>query len=446
MLRSIVSRSYRAGGRGTHTATKGPFTGSHPLLLASPPLTPTVATLLPTTTAKQRHYSKYSDYNVEDPLLMREQLTPEEIAIEASVKQYCKTQLMPRVTDAFRNEREDRAIFRELGALGAMGPTIEGYGCLGASSVAAGLISFQLEAVDSSYRSSWSVQSSLVMFPIAEYGSEEQRQRFLPKLATGEYIGCFGLTEPNAGSDPGSMTTRAKKAPGGYLLNGAKMWITSAPIADVAVVWAKDETDTIRGFIVERAFKGFETKVIKGKVSLRASVTGSMHFTDVFVPEANVLPSGHGLKAPFGCLSSARYGIAWGAYGAATACFDVAREYTLHRKQFGKPLAANQLVQTKLADMTTDITLGLNACLRAGRLKDEGKLSHQAISMLKRVSTGKSLAVARVARDMLGGNGIVDEYHVIRHSVNLESVITYEGTYDVHGLILGRAITGIAAF
>jgi glutaryl-CoA dehydrogenase len=284
------------------------------------------------------------------------------------------------------------------------------------------------------------------MFPIDEYGSEAQKQKYLPRLATGELIGCFGLTEPNAGSDPMSMTTRAKKVDGGYSLSGRKMWITSAPLADVAVVWAKDAHDDIRGFIVERGYKGFTTPVIEGKVSLRASCTGAIELDDCFVPEENLLPEGKGLKAPFGCLSSARYGIVWGALGAAETCFKIARQYTIDRKQFGKPLAANQLVQTKLANMATEIALGLNACLRAGRLKDEGKLSHQVISMLKRNSCGKSLDIARMSRDMLGGNGIVDEYQVIRHMVNLETVNTYEGTYDIHGLILGRAITGISTF
>jgi len=393
-----------------------------------------------------RAYTQYASYNLEDPLLLNEQLTEEERSIQESVRSFCQEKLLPRVTNAFRTESRDKTIFRELGELGVMGPTIQGYGCAGVSSVAAGLISREIEAVDSAYRSSWSVQSSLVMFPISEYGSEAQKEKFIPKLATGELIGCFGLTEPNAGSDPMSMTTKAKKVDGGYVLNGRKMWITSAPIADVAVVWAKDETNTIRGFIVERGFKGFETPVIEGKVSLRASCTGGIEFDNCFIPEENVLPHGKGLKAPFGCLSSARYGIAWGALGAAESCFKIARQYTLDRKQFNKPLAANQLVQVKLANMATDITLGLNACLTAGRLKDQGKLSHEVISMLKRNSTGKALDIARISRDMLGGNGVVDEFHVIRHAVNLESVITYEGTYDVHALILGRAITGIAAF
>jgi glutaryl-CoA dehydrogenase len=394
----------------------------------------------------RRWYTKYSEYDVQDPLLLMEELTEEERMLDDAVKKYCDEKLQPRVMEAFRNETIDKDIFHELGALGVLGPTIEGYGCAGASSVAAGLISRRIEAVDSGYRSAWSVQSSLVMFPIAEYGSEAQKQKFLPKLATGECIGCFGLTEPNAGSDPGSMKTRAKKVDGGYVLNGAKLWITSSPLADLAIVWAKDDKDVIRGFIVEREFKGFTTPKIKNKLSLRASTTGGIQLEDCFVPDANVLPDAQGLKGPFGCLSSARYGIAWGALGAAESCFNIARTYTLDRKQFNKPLAANQLVQTKLADMATDITLGLNACLRAGRLKDEGKLSHPVISMLKRNSTGKALEIARKTRDMLGGNGIVDEYHVMRHMVNLETVITYEGTYDIHGLILGRAITGIAAF
>ena len=393
-----------------------------------------------------RSYTKFGEYNYEDPLLLEETLSEDERMINDNVKKYCQETLMPRVTKAFRNETVDKGIFRELGELGVMGCNLKGYGCAGTSNVAMGLVSKQIEAVDSAYRSSWSVQSSLVMFPIWEYGSEAQKEKYLPRLATGELIGCFGLTEPNAGSDPGSMTTRAKKVDGGYKLNGAKLWITSSPIADVAVVWAKDETETIRGFIVERSFKGFETPKIEGKVSLRASITGGINLTDCFVPEENLLPHAKGLKAPFGCLSSARFGIAWGALGAAESCFKVARDYTLERKQFGKPLAANQLVQTKLADMNTELTLGFTACLRAGQLKDQGKLSHQAISMMKRNSCGKSLEIARKARDMLGGNGIVDEYHVIRHLVNLETVNTYEGTYDVHGLIVGRAITGLSAF
>jgi glutaryl-CoA dehydrogenase len=393
-----------------------------------------------------RSYTKFGEFQFDDPLLLKEQLTEDEKAIDEAVNRYCQGTLLPRVTKAFRDQVVDRDIFRELGELGVMGVNLQGYGCAGASNVAAGLVSRQIEAVDSAYRSSWSVQSSLVMYPIHEYGTTAQKEKYLPRLAKGELIGCFGLTEPNAGSDPGSMVTKAKKVDGGYVLNGAKMWITSSPIADVAVVWAKDDTNTIRGFIVERGMKGFETPKIEGKVSLRASITGGITLTDCFVPEENLLPGAKGLKGPFGCLSSARYGIAWGAYGAAESCYKIARQYTMDRKQFGKPLAANQLVQTKLADMCTDITLGLNACLRAGRMKDEGKLSHEVISMLKRSSTGRSLAIARQARDMLGGNGIIDEYHVIRHAVNLETVNTYEGTYDIHGLIIGRAITGIAAF
>lgn len=393
-----------------------------------------------------RHASKYAEYDIYDPLKLDDLLTAEEREIRDNVRKYCQESLLPRVTKAYREESRDKSIFREFGDLGVMGPTIKGYGCAGVSSVAAGLISREIEAVDSAYRSSWSVQSSLVMFPIDEYGTTAQKEKFLPKLATGEFIGCFGLTEPNAGSDPGSMTTTAKKVDGGYLLNGMKMWITSAPLADVAVVWAKDDNKVIRGFIIERGMKGFNTPVIEGKLSLRASCTGAIELQDCFVPEENLLPNAKGLKGPFGCLSSARYGISWGALGAAEHCFKIARQYTLDRKQFGRPLAATQLVQTKLANMSTDIALGLNAALTAGRLKDEGKLSHEVISMLKRNNTMKALQIARQARDMLGGNGIVDDYHVMRHANNLETVITYEGAYDVHGLILGRAITGLAAF
>eukprot|EP00758_Cryptobia_borreli_P003514 Tbor_TRINITY_DN3798_c0_g1::TRINITY_DN3798_c0_g1_i2::g.2364::m.2364/K00252/GCDH, gcdH; glutaryl-CoA dehydrogenase len=405
-----------------------------------------------------RQYTQYADYNIYDPLLIEDQLTAEERNIKEMVHTYAQGTLMPRITEAFRNESKDRNVFKEFGDLGILGPTIKGYGCAGVSSVAAGLISREIEAVDSAYRSSWSVQSSLVMFPIYEYGSEAQREKFLPKLASGEFIGSFGLTEPNAGSDPSRMTTTAKKVDGGYILNGVKMWITSSPICDVAVVWAKvpldEKKSTIRGFIIERGFKGLTTTTITGKVSLRASCTGTIELQDCFVPDENLLPNGEGVKAPFGCLSSARYGISWGCLGAAEACFKIAREYTMNRRQFGKPLAANQLVQAKLADMSTEITLGLNACLTAGRLKDEKvsptsdsvKLSHPVISMLKRNNTKKALDIARSCRDLLGANGIMDEYHVIRHVVNLESVITYEGTYDVHGLILGRAITDIPAF
>lgn len=396
--------------------------------------------------AQSRSVAKYADYDINDPLRLDLLLTDEEREIRDNVRKFCQEKLLPRVTKAYRAESRDKEIFREFGDLGVMGPTIKGYGCAGVSSVAAGLISREIEAVDSAYRSSWSVQSSLVMFPIDEYGTDAQKEKFLPKLATGEFIGCFGLTEPNAGSDPGSMTTVAKKVDGGYILNGMKMWITSAPMADVAIVWAKDDSKDIRGFIVERGMEGFKTPVIEGKLSLRASCTGAIELTDCFVPEANLLPKVKGLKGPFGCLSSARYGISWGALGAAEHCFKIARQYTLDRKQFGRPLAATQLVQTKLANMSTEIALGLNAALTAGRMKDNGTLSHEVISMLKRNNTMRALEIARTARDMLGGNGIVDDYHVMRHANNLETVVTYEGAYDVHGLILGRAITGIAAF
>ncbi|PBJ68866.1 acyl-CoA dehydrogenase [Trypanosoma cruzi cruzi] len=389
----------------------------------------------------------YAEYNDGDPLLLQEQLTDSEVEIRRVVREFCKKTLLPRVTDAYRNEREDRKIFRELGALGVLGPTIEGYGCAGISSVAAGLISREIEAIDSGYRSAWSVQSSLVMHPIYAFGSDAQKQRFLPKLATGELIGCFGLTEPNAGSDPMSMTTRARKVAGGYSLSGCKTWITSAPLADIAVVWAKlHDTNKIAGFIVERDFKGFATERIEGKLSLRTSCTGMIVLDNCIVPEENVLPHAIGLKAPFNCLSSARYGIAWGVVGAAETCFNIARDYSLERKQFGKSIASMQLVQAKLADAVTEITLAMQSCLRAGRLKEEGKLSHQVISMLKRNNTRKAIEIARAMRDILGGNGISDEYHVMRHVCNLETVLTYEGTYDIHGLILGRSITGMSAF
>jgi glutaryl-CoA dehydrogenase len=334
----------------------------------------------------------------------------------------------------------------ELGDLGLLGSTIDGYGCAGTNYVAYGLIAREVERVDSGYRSAMSVQSSLVMHPIYAYGTEEQRQKYLPRLATGEIVGCFGLTEPDHGSDPGNMVTRAKKVDGGYLLNGAKMWITNSPIADIAVVWAKTEDNVIRGFVVERGMKGFTTPKIEGKFSLRASITGEISLQDVFVPAENLLPNVKGLGGPFGCLNNARYGISWGALGAAEFCWHAARQYTMDRKQFGRPLAANQLIQKKLADMQTEITLGLHACLRLGRMKDEGKAAPEAISMLKRNSCGKSLDIARMARDMHGGNGVSDEYHVIRHVMNLEAVNTYEGTHDIHALILGRAQTGLQAF
>ena len=353
---------------------------------------------------------------------------------------------MPRILEAHRHERFDPAVMREMGALGLLGSTLEGYGCAGVNYVSYGLVAREIERVDSGYRSAISVQSSLVMHPIHAYGSEAQRAKYLPKLATGELIGCFGLTEPDAGSDPGSMTTRARAVDGGYLLTGTKTWISNAPVADVFVVWAKNDDGVIRGFILERGAEGLSTPKIDGKFSLRASATGQISMDGVFVPAANELPHASGLKGPFGCLTRARYGIAWGALGAAEFCWHAAREYVLERRQFGRPLAANQLVQKKLADMQTEIAVGLAACLRLGRLFDEGAAPHEAVSMLKRNSAGKALDIARVARDMHGANGIADEYHVIRHLMNLETVNTYEGTHDVHALILGRAQTGIAAF
>jgi glutaryl-CoA dehydrogenase len=354
---------------------------------------------------------------------------------------------MPRVLESFRHEQTDAAIFREMGDLGLLGATIpEEYGGSGLNYVCYGLIAREVERVDSGYRSMMSVQSSLVMVPINEFGSEEQKQKYLPKLASGEFIGCFGLTEPDHGSDPGSMVTRAKKVDGGYKLNGAKMWITNSPIADVFVVWGKTEDDVIRGFILEKGWKGLSAPAIKGKVGLRTSITGQIVMEDVFVPEENMLPGVTGLKGPFTCLNSARYGISWGALGAAEFCWHTARQYTLDRKQFGRPLAQTQLIQKKLADMQTEITMALQGCLRLGRMKDEGTAAVEITSMMKRNSCGKSLDIARVARDMLGGNGISDEYGVIRHVVNLEVVNTYEGTHDVHALILGRAQTGLQAF
>jgi len=385
-------------------------------------------------------------FDWEDPLLLEDQLSEEERMVRDTARNYCQEKLMPRVKEANRHERFDREIMNELGELGLLGSTIDDYGCAGTNYVSYGLIAREVERVDSGYRSAMSVQSSLVMHPIHAYGSEAQRQKYLPRLATGEIIGCFGLTEPDHGSDPGSMVTRAKKVDGGYILNGAKMWITNSPIADIAVVWAKTEDGVIRGFVVERGMKGFTTPKIEGKFSLRASITGEIALQDVFVPDENHLPNAKGLGGPFGCLNNARYGISWGALGAAEFCWHAARQYTMDRKQFGRPLAANQLIQKKLADMQTEITLGLHACLRLGRLKDEGRAAPEAISMLKRNSCGKSLDIARTARDMHGGNGVSDEYHVIRHVMNLEAVNTYEGTHDVHALILGRAQTGLQAF
>ena len=383
----------------------------------------------------------------DDPLLLDSQLSEEERMVRDTAHAYSQDKLMPRVRDAFRHETTDPEIFREMGALGLLGASLPPeYGGAGLNYVCYGLIAREVERVDSGYRSMMSVQSSLVMYPIYTYGSEAQRRKYLPKLATGEWIGCFGLTEPNHGSDPGSMETRARTSPGGFKLSGAKMWISNSPIADVFVVWAKDDQGIIRGFILDKGMKGLSAPKIEGKFSLRASITGEIVMDEVFVPEENLLPDVQGLKGPFGCLNSARYGIAWGALGAAEFCWHAARQYTLDRKQYGRPLASNQLIQKKLADMQTEITLGLQGCLRLGRMKDEGTASPEITSIMKRNSCGKSLDIARVARDMLGGNGISDEFGVIRHVVNLEVVNTYEGTHDIHALILGRAQTGIAAF
>ena len=391
----------------------------------------------------------YVDFEWEDPLQLEGQLTEEERAVSDMARSYCQGELMPRVLMANRNEdnSEIRDIMRGFGELGLLGPTIEGYGCPGVSYVSYGLIAREVERVDSAYRSTMSVQSSLVMGPIYEHGSEEQKEKYLPDLAAGKTIGCFGLTEPNHGSDPGSMETRARKQPdGSWKLSGAKNWITNAPDADVFVVWAKDDDGDIRGFILEKGWEGLSAPKIEGKFSLRASPTGMIFMDDVSVPEENRFPTVKGLQGPFSCLNNARYGISWGALGAAEFCMHAAREYGLERAQFGAPLASNQLVQLKLANMATDIALGYQGSLRVGRLKDEGEAAPEMISMLKRNNCGKALEIARVARDMLGGNGISDEYHVIRHVMNLESVNTYEGTHDVHALILGRAITGIPAF
>jgi glutaryl-CoA dehydrogenase len=393
-------------------------------------------------------------FNWEDPFLLSEQLSEDERAIVEAAQTFCQEKLQTRVLMAARNETFDREIMNEAGAMGFLGSTIEGYGCAGLSYVAYGLIAREVERVDSGYRSAVSVQSSLVMHPINEYGNDAQRQKYLPKLATGEWVGCFGLTEPNHGSDPASMLTRAKPVDGGFILKGAKMWITNAPIADVFVVWAKMEDpdgkvggqESIRGFVLEKGMKGLSAPKIEGKMSLRASITGEIVMDDVFVPEANLLPNVSGLKGPFGCLNKARYGIAWGALGAAEDCWHRARRYTMDRVQFGRPLAQNQLIQKKLADMQTEIALGLQGCLRVGRLMDEGRAVPEMVSLIKRNSCGKALDIARLARDMHGGNGIHDEYHVIRHMINLETVNTYEGTHDVHALILGRAQTGLQAF
>ena len=385
-------------------------------------------------------------FNWQDPFLMEEQLNEEERMVRDTAKQYAQEKLLPRVRAAYRNEETDPEIFREMGALGLLGPMIEGYGCAGMSYVCYGLIAREIESVDSGYRSMMSVQSSLVMHPINNFGTKEQKERYLPKLASGEYIGCFGLTEPDHGSDPGGMNTRARKVEGGYSLSGAKNWISNSPISDVFIVWAKDEEGAIRGFILDKGMKGLSAPKIEGKLALRASITGEIVMDEVFVPEENKLPGAEGLAGPFSCLNSARLGIAWGALGAAETCWHTALQYTMDRKQFGRPLAANQLIQRKLAQMQTDISLGLQGCLQACRLKDQGKLAPPLISLLKRNSCLKALDTARDARDMLGGNGISDEYPVMRHAQNLEVVNTYEGTQDIHALILGRAQTGIQAF
>jgi glutaryl-CoA dehydrogenase len=386
------------------------------------------------------------EFDWADPLRFDDLLSEDERLIRDSARAYCQEKLMPRILSAHREERFDRDIYGEMGELGFLGATIEGYGCAGVSYVAYGLIAREVECVDSAYRSAMGVQSSLAMHPIHAFGSEAQREKYLPKMARGEWVGCFGLTEPDHGSDPGSMASRAKAVAGGWRLTGNKIWITNSPIADVLVVWAKTEDGQIRGFILERGMAGLKTPKIEGKFSMRASPTGEIVMDDVFVPEENLLPNVRGLRGPFSALNGARYGIAWGAMGAAEFCWHAARDYTMARKQFGRPLAANQLIQKKLVDMQTEITLGLHACLRLGRLKDEHRDTPEMVSILKRNNAGKALDIARVARDMHGGNGIHDEFHVIRHVMNLETVNTYEGTHDIHALILGRAQTGIAAF
>ncbi|MCH2274043.1 MULTISPECIES: acyl-CoA dehydrogenase [Thalassospira] len=386
-------------------------------------------------------------FHWEDPLLIEDQLSEEERMIRDAARAYCQENLQTRVLEANRHEIFHREIMTEMGELGLLGPTIpEEYGGPGVNHVAYGLVAREVERVDSGYRSAMSVQSSLVMHPIYAYGSEEQRKKYLPKLATGEWVGCFGLTEPDHGSDPGGMKTRARKADGGFTLSGSKMWITNSPIADVFVVWGKDDEGVIRGFILEKGMKGLSAPKIEGKFSLRASITGEIVMDNVFVPAENMLPNAKGLGGPFGCLNKARYGISWGAMGAAEFCWHAARQYTLDRKQFGRPLAANQLIQLKLANMQTEIALGLQGALQLGRMLDAGTAAPEAISLMKRNNCGKALDIARVARDMHGGNGIADEFHVIRHAMNLEAVNTYEGTHDVHALILGRAQTGIQAF
>ncbi len=392
------------------------------------------------------HMSDWGKFDWEDPFLLRKQLTSEETMIMDTARAYAQDKLLPRVRKAFSSESTDREIFNEMGELGLLGPMIEGFGCSGVNTVSYGLIAREVERVDSGYRSMLSVQSSLVMYPIFAYGNEAQREKYLPKLASGEWVGCFGLTEPDHGSDPSSMITRAKSVDDGYILNGAKMWISNSPIADVFIVWAKTDDGIIRGFILEKGMAGLSAPKIEGKLALRASVTGEIVMQDVFVPSENLLPNVEGLKGPFGCLNSARLGIAWGALGAAEDCWLAARSYTMERTQFGRPLAANQLIQHKLAQMQTDISFGLQGALRASQLKDEGQLAPELISMIKRNNCTKALDIARVARDMHGGNGISEEYPVMRHMLNLEVVNTYEGTADIHALILGRAQTGIQAF
>ena len=397
--------------------------------------------------APERSHRQKASFQWDDPLLLEQQLSDEERMVRDAARSYAQDKLAPRILDAFRHEKSDPAIFREMGALGLLGNTLPTeYGGAGLNYVCYGLIAREIERVDSGYRSMMSVQSSLVMLPIHEFGSEAQRRKYLPKLASGEWIGCFGLTEPNHGSDPGSMITRARRVDGGFVLKGSKMWISNSPIADVFVVWAKDDGGIIRGYILDKGMKGLSAPAIHGKMGLRASITGEIVMDDVFVPAENELPNVQGLKGPFACLNSARYGIAWGALGAAESCWHTARQYVLDRKQFDRPLAANQLVQKKLADMQTEITLALQGCLRLGRMKDEGTAAVEITSIMKRNSCGKALEVARTARDMLGGNGISDEYGVVRHMLNLEVVNTYEGTHDIHALILGRAQTGIQAF
>jgi|TARA_B110000503_G_scaffold20838_1_gene31584 glutaryl-CoA dehydrogenase len=384
--------------------------------------------------------------NWEDIFKFEDQLTEEERMIRDNVRDYCQKSLMPRILESNRNETFHPEIFKEMGELGILGATIKGYGCAGINYVSYGLITREIERVDTSYRSTFSVQSSLSMYAIYNFGSEDQKDELLPRMASGELVGCFGLTEPNAGSDPGSMLSRAKKVEGGYKLNGSKTWITNAPIADIFVIWAKDEQGVLRGFIARKDFKGLETQPMKGKFALRASITGQVFMSDVFIPDDHVLPLAQSFRGPFTCLNMARYGIAWGVLGAAEFCWHAARQYTLDRVQFGKPLAGKQLIQKKLADMQTEISLGLQAALRVGRLIDEGSMVPEMISLIKRNNCGKALDIARMARDMHGGNGVIDEYHVVRHSMNLEAVNTYEGTHDLHALILGNFQTGIAAF